>query len=62
MQFMPITGQARRWGKFALILNSYHQLLWTREAEGAMAVLLESDDYISVHVEYMIGKLFHRII
>ncbi len=59
MQFMPITGQALEdRAKTVLILNSYHQgFTWTREeTEGAMAVLLESDDYISVQVEYMDWK------
>lgn len=44
--------------KTVLILNSYHQgFTWTREeTEGALSVLLDSKEYISIHVEYMDWK------
>ncbi|MBP7176489.1 MAG: hypothetical protein KBA53_09820 [Thermoclostridium sp.] len=59
VQFMPIIVHSIPDGpKTVLVLNSYHQgFTWTREeSEGAISVLLGSDDYISVLVEYMDWK------
>jgi diguanylate cyclase (GGDEF)-like protein len=59
IQFSPVPAQSREDGmKQVLILNSYHQgFTWTREeTEGAVSVLLDSREYISVQVEYMDWK------
>lgn len=59
IQFVSVTAQSLEDGmKSVLILNSYHQgFTWTREeTEGAVSVLLDSREYISVQVEYMDWK------
>lgn len=57
--FSPVPSRSQEDGmKQVLILNSYHQgFKWTREeTEGAVSVLLDNKEYISVHVEYMDWK------